>query len=143
MRWAGVLCVLGVLAAGCVGPSRTDSDYARKASHAAESMISALETARLTAEAAGGGRSPAPYTSLTMSRAERDGDGIVSTFAPVQPPSERSDRVRAELLAVFEECKGVLSELRITARRGTLSELPRIASGIGPLTGELRRFVRP
>lgn len=121
----------------CVGPSRTDADFRRKAANSAEAMLSSIRAARLTVEAAD--RAPAPYVSLRLSESEATADSVITSFASVQPPSASADRLRSELLRQMHAASTVLAELRIAAYRGELDRLEDIAE---PLSGIDRRLLR-
>ncbi len=139
-RWIA-LAGLIVVAAGCVGPSRTAADYRRKAANSAEAVVSAVESALLTVEVARDGRAPAPYVALRLSE---DGESVASVetaFGVVQPPSPKLDSLRSDTLTVIADASDVLEELRIAAYRGELHRLPEIARGLEELLEPLRRLM--
>lgn len=140
IAWAAVLVAAG---AACVGPSRTDDDYRRKAAESAQAMASAVETARLATELAARGRAPPPYVSVVMQESESAGHSIATGFGVVQPPTDRARRLRRDALDLFGRVNAVLGELRIAAYRGELGDLPRIAEPLERLGGELRRLMEP
>ena len=133
--------LLALVASGCVGPSRTDADYRRKAANAAEAMVSIAESTRLTVEVASDGRGPGPYVSLRMREAETSADGVIASFAAVQPPSTSADRVREELLRVLEDTSSVVADLRIAAYRNELDRLPELAEPLEELVPRLEHFM--
>lgn len=130
-----VLCAAGA----CVSPSRTADDYRRKVANTAEAVLSAAESAILTAEVAGDGRAPAPYVSLRMSESEETVGSVETAFGAVQPPDPGLDALRNETLTVVGEAADVLAELRLAAYRAELRRLPEIAGG---LEGPIRRLRR-
>ena len=137
-RRASVLALaLALAASGCVGPSRTAADYREKAANAAESMRSAVETARLAVTADAHGSSTARYTSLVLSESEDDASSIALSFEVVQPPDEASIALREQVTTVFEAVTSTLSELRIAARAGRHAELPHLAANLDELSASL------
>jgi hypothetical protein len=139
-RLVTALLVTALLATGCAGPSRTDEDFRRKAANTAAAMVAVVETARVTAGAAGSGRLLAPYVAVTLSNAEDDANGIVATFDSVQPPSAAADALRAGLDAALQPAASTLAGLRIAARRGQLDRLPSLAEPLGELSARLERY---
>ncbi|HVM09670.1 MAG TPA: hypothetical protein VM345_14475 [Acidimicrobiales bacterium] len=138
---AAVVALAALLLAGCVGPSRTDRDYREKAANAAESMVSVVETARLTVESDARGNSTARYTSLSLSEGEDDASSIAMSFEVVQPPSRDAEQLRTDLSSLFSEVSTVLGDLRIAARAGRGHELPSIAEPLPELTARLKKFM--
>ena len=138
-RTAPVLAA-AVLAAGCAGSSRSDEDFRRKAANTAESMAAVVETARVTAAAAGSDRLLAPYAGIALRDAEDDADGIVTTFDSVQPPSAAADELRAKLDDVLEQAVSAIADLRIAARRGQLNRLPSLARPLADVSAQLQRY---
>ncbi|GAA4896274.1 hypothetical protein ACFPM3_15900 [Streptomyces coeruleoprunus] len=135
-----VLVLMLMLVAGCVGSSRTDTDYREKAANTAEAVRSSIETARLVVGAAGRGKSPGAYTSRTLSQLESAVGSVATQFGSVQPPTRDAARLREEITALLDRCRGVLGELRISARQGRLADLPRLAEPLPRLSARLRRF---
>jgi hypothetical protein len=121
---------LALALAGCVGPARTHRAYEGKAARTAETAASAVETALLAARAADDARAFGPYLSVTLSEAEKDASGAQATFDSIQPPDTASDELRDQLDAMLTQAVGILSELRIKARR---HELPALAAVAAPL----------
>jgi hypothetical protein len=137
-----VLLTLALTAAtGCVGPSRTDADYHRKASNSAEAMRSAVESARLVADLVLRDRMFDPYASVAASEAEQAADGVISAFDSVQPPSTDADAVREKFDAVFEEASGALSDLRIAVRRHLVADIRKAADDLAAVSAKLEPLV--
>jgi hypothetical protein len=136
------LAALALLAAcaSCAGASRTDRDYSLKAANTAEAVASAVNTARFGVDAAARGRAPANFLSVLLGEAEEDALGAQESFDSRQPPSARSDRLRAELDDLLAEATEVLSRLRIAVRRGDLDLLPDLAAPLVGLAGRLDDF---
>src|SRR4051794_40330694 len=112
---APAVAVLVALTAGCVqplGPARTYNDYAHKAKTTAESVISALGVANLAAQAAKRDRALPPYLSVLLEEAEDDASGAESTFSKIQPPDERSDKLRDDLSPIVGDAVDTLSAMR-------------------------------
>ena len=147
MRRAAVLLV--VLAAGIVlwaslrpgTPARTFDAYELKAKDTAESVLSSVQTARLVARAANDGDAFAPYVSVVLSESETAVGDASSTFAGLQPPDQRSDRLRARLAAITSRADEIVSTLRIHARRGELSGLDAWAAPLARVVSRLERFI--
>lgn len=135
---AFTVCLVLVVAPACVGPSRTDADYREKVANSAETARSAVETARLVAGVAGRGRAPGAYTSRALSDAEGVLDSVSTQLGAVQPPTRAASALRARVLALLGDCRSVVAELRIAARRGERARLPRIARPLAGLSARLR-----
>ena len=123
-----------------LGPARTDEDFARKAGTTAKSVRSAVEVARLAADAAGKGNAFASYTTVLLSEAEDDAAGAESTFDKIQPPNDKADQQREQLDDLLNEATSILSQLRIEARRGHLDQLADIAQPLAGLSDKLQQF---
>ncbi len=135
----GIATLLGLLLlAGCVSPSRTDRDYELKAGNSAKAAASSVATALVGAHAATVGKATGPYVSVLLGGAEEDTASVQSQFDSVQPPSERSDRVRATLDEQLSAAVDGLAQLRITARRGELGRLDDVAAPLRPVLEQLR-----
>ena len=140
--WRGWLLVLVVLAAGCVGPSRTSGDYREKAANSAEAMISSLTTAKLATGAALEDKAPSRYLSLVLSESEVDAESISGAFASVQPPGgDEVDQLRSELTSLFDDAVTALGELRIAAYRGDRRALAEAARALPELLQRLQPFL--
>jgi hypothetical protein len=142
-RPLGAALVAVVVLAGCariVGPTRTAQDYELKASATADSVLSAVRTAEIAADAADRGRSFGTTTAVTLADAEAAAEGAAATFASLQPPGPASDVVRDELTAITDDATDVLATLRITARRGDLDALGEQAAPLAGIARELEAF---
>ncbi len=135
-----VALALAGLFPACISPSRTITDYERKAANSAEAMISAAESALLTAELASSDKAPGRYVSLRMSESEDAAEWIISSFSAVQPPSADADKLRDDLLTVMEEASTIITRLRIQSYRGQSQELAGTAKPLGELSRELEEF---
>jgi hypothetical protein len=123
-----------------VGPARTDDAYEGKAVTTAEGALSAVETIRLAADAAGRG-SFGPYLAVTVSDQEEELSGLQGTFASIQPPAEASEELRAELDGLLGDALDHLVDVRIATRRGDLAALVALAVPLEGDAGALRSFV--
>jgi hypothetical protein len=139
MRRAVCLLVAAVLTAGCVGPSRTDADFELKAGNTAKAVRSALQTALLAADGAGDGKLPSNYVSVVLGEAELDASAAQATFESYQPPSAAADKLRGDVDDLLGDAVDGLVALRITARRGQLDRLPRIAAQLRPVATALEQ----
>lgn len=135
------LMVLAVLQGACVGPSRTTEDYERKVANTAQAIVSAVESALLTVEVASDGRAPSPYVSLRLSESEEAVSSVETAFGAVQPPDPELDELRTRTLRLVGEISNVLEELRITAYRAELQQLPEIAERLEQPLRELQRLM--
>jgi hypothetical protein len=135
--WVAVL-VVGV--AACTGPVRSDNVYESKAGRTAETVVGAVETARLAVDAGGGGKAYGRYLVQVLAEAEEDAGAAQGTFDAIQPPDRRADRLRDRLDQLLTEATSTLAELRIAARRGRTAELPRLAAPLGKVAEQLHAF---
>src|SRR5919204_5763909 len=127
MRRSWVTVPLLVAVAACTGPVRSTGVYEAKAGQTAEVVASAVETARLAADAGGNGKAFGRYLTQVLVEAERDAGAAQGTFDAIQPPDHRADRLRDRLDELLTEATSTLAELRIAARRGRIAELPALA----------------
>ncbi|MET0627519.1 MAG: hypothetical protein ABW033_03575 [Acidimicrobiia bacterium] len=121
-------------------PARTFDAYELKAKDTAESVLSSVQTARLVSHAATGGRAFGPYVSVMLSESETAIGEASSTFAGLQPPDDRAGGLRDELTRLVGRGEELVSQLRISARRGELSVLQRQAKPLARVAAELERF---
>jgi hypothetical protein len=122
-------------------PARTADDYAHKAKDTAESVLSSVETARLTTTIADRGKAFGPYVSVLLSESEVAAGKAQSAFDSVQPPDRRSDATRDRLGRLLDRTNDALSELRISARRGELDRLAERAMPLRRLARQLNEFI--
>jgi hypothetical protein len=122
-------------------PARTYDAYELKAKDTAESVLSSVETARLVARVGTDGGAFGPYVSVSLSEAETAVDGAAASFAGLQPPDARADRLRTRLTAITDEAHDIVSGLRIDARRGQLDGLTRTARPLAGVSARLERFI--
>jgi microsomal dipeptidase-like Zn-dependent dipeptidase len=135
-----LLCLVVLLLAGCTGPVRSFNVYESKAGTTAEATASAVETARLTVDAAVEGRAFGRYTAQSLAETWKDASAVQGTFDSIQPPDRRADRLRDELDELLEQAVSTLAELRTAARRGHNPALARIAEPLGDLAAKLDAF---
>ncbi len=122
-------------------PARTYDAYERKAKDTAESILSSVETARLVARVATDGDAFGPYVSVMLSESETAVGDASASFAGLQPPDARADRLRADLTEIASQADDIVSELRIDARRGMLNGLARTARPLADVSARLERFI--
>lgn len=137
-----MLVVFVLLGSACVGPSRTDADYVEKAANTAEAARSAVVTTLLVVDASSEGKAPARYVSLTISEAEEDVSSIASSFQIVQPPSQKAAVLRDEVTSALGDATTALANLRIAARAGRLTDLPRLAEPLAEVSAVLEEMSR-
>jgi hypothetical protein len=136
----GAIALVLLAATACVAPARSFDAYEGKAADTADSALSAVETGRLAAETAGRDDSFATTLSVVLADAESDASGARSIFESIQPPDTRSDQLRTQLDAILGRAVDGLSRLRITARRGEISALPRVAQPLAAVSHDLEAF---
>jgi hypothetical protein len=134
--WVAVLLLLGA----CTGPVRSTAVYESKAGETAKAVVSAVQTARLSVDAARGRKAYGRYLSQILVEAEEEATAAQGTFDAIQPPDQRADQLRDRLDELLTEATSTLAELRIAARRGRFDELPRLAEPFGKLTERLDEF---
>lgn len=137
-----LLAIALTITASCVSPSRTMTDYRRKAANSAESMISVAESSLLTADLASSRKAPAPFVSLRLSESEEDAEWIVTSFSAVQPPSNEADELRDEVLDTLDDVATITTQARIQAYRGEFDELPVTVAPLEELVNDLEAFKR-
>ena len=108
-------------------PARTRDDFAHKSKDTAESVLSSVQTARLAARVGSRGDAFGPYVSVLLSESETAVTKAQGSFDRIQPPDAWSDRTRADLGRLLDRSNELVSQLRITARRGELDRLERQA----------------
>lgn len=135
------IAVVGLLCASCVshpvGPARTYAKYEGKAVTTAEGVLSAINTARLMAQATAHDNSFGPYSDAIASESEDAASGLEGTFGSIQPPNRRADRLRHELNEMIGDAVDHLAALRVAVRRG---EHDRAASVAKPLHDDAKRL---
>jgi alkanesulfonate monooxygenase SsuD/methylene tetrahydromethanopterin reductase-like flavin-dependent oxidoreductase (luciferase family) len=135
-----LLASIGIGLSGCVAPARTYPDYEGKAADTADTVLSAVETARLAATAAGRDDAFAPYLSVVLGEAEGDASSARGLFDSIQPPDPRSDRLRERLDRIMDQAIHGLAVLRISVRRGEVARLLQLAGPLGSVSDELDAF---
>ena len=144
MRGVAALLVAATLTA-CVphpiGPARTFATYEGKAATTAESALSAVQTARLTARAASRHRLFGPYVGQTLGESEDAVSGLAGTFASIQPPNAAADDLRQELSGLLADAEDHLAKLRIAARRGETAALGDKAAPLDDDATRLEAFL--
>jgi hypothetical protein len=117
-----------VVLGGCVGPSRTDEDYGRKATKTVEVAQSSVQTVLLTVDTIEDDGAFGPYLGRVIGQAEEDASAALDAFSVVQPPSTDADGVRREVNELVGDAIDVLAEARIAMRRSD----PATVAGLRP-----------
>jgi hypothetical protein len=140
-----VLLAAALALAACtphpVGPARTAEDYERKAGTTAESALSAIETVRLTAEAASDDHLFGPYASIVISDQEEALSGVQGTFGSIQPPDGDADALRDELDSILSDAVAHVTDVRLAVRRGQLADLAAVAAPLRADIDALEAFL--
>jgi hypothetical protein len=134
--WVAILLLLSA----CTGAVRSTGVYESKAGVTAETVLSAVETARLAVDAAQEHKATGRYLAQVLVEAEEDAGAAQGTFEAIQPPDRRADELRGQLGDLLGDATDTLAELRIAARRGDLDALPGLARPLGPLAERLDAF---
>jgi hypothetical protein len=137
---AAAVLLAALLGSGCVAPSRSDGDYARKAANTAEAVVSAVNNARLAVRAVEEKRAFGPYATALLAEAEDDANGAMEALDRVQPPTGRADALHDHLDDLVTPALDVLRRLRVAVRRGELDALPRIAGPLPQLAQQIEDF---
>jgi len=124
-----------------VGPARTFDSYERKASDTASTALSAVQTGRLGAQTAKHDDTFAPYLAVLVSEAEDEASSAQTTFDSVQPPSDKSDKLRDDLDPLLTRAVDALSQARIAARRADFDEVAEQEPKLAKSARELDRFL--
>ena len=142
--WALAL-PFALFTAGCVshpvGPARTFGKYEGKAVTSAESVLSAVESARLVAKTAAKGNAFGPYLATMGSEAEDAASGVQGTFSSIQPPDGKADALRRSLLRLMDDAVSHLADLRIALRRGEGNDATRVARPLDVDAKRLTHFI--
>ena len=134
--WLAIVLLLGA----CTGPVRSTNVDESKAGATAETVASAVETARLAVDAAGQDKAFGRYLAQVLAEAEEDADAAQGTFDAIQPPDGRADELRDHLDELLSRASDTLTELRIAARRGDTAELAGPAAALAELADRLHTF---
>ena len=134
--WLAILLLLGA----CTGPVRSTNVYESKAGATAETVASAVETARLAVQAGSQDKAFGRYLAQVLADASKDADAAQGTFNAIQPPDGRADELRDHLDELLGQATDTLAELRIAARRGQTAELAEPATPLTGLADRLHQF---
>jgi len=132
--------VSGTMVAACVAPALSYGAYEGKAAASAESSLAAVRTAVLAVRTSERRRLPETYLAVVAEQAEGDATSVAGQFSSIQPPDERSDRLRDQLRPLLENAAGLLGLVRIRARRGDLDALAPVIARLTAVAGALDRF---
>ena len=106
----------------------------------AETVASAVETARLAVQAGSQDKAFGRYLAQVLADASEDADAAQGTFDAIQPPDGRADELRDHLDELLGQATDTLAELRIAARRGQTAELAEPATPLTGLADRLHQF---
>ena len=139
-RAAAAAALAALLLGGCVSPSRTDGDYARKAANTAEAVSSSLNSVKLGADAARDHKVFGPYLSRLVAEAEDDALAAQQAFDAVQPPSGAADTVHDHLDTLLKDALDLLRDARLAARRGQLQAVAALSDKLSKQADALDAF---
>jgi hypothetical protein len=108
---------------------------------AAEEATSQARTAILTAQLVDRDRLLRTSAAVQLQEADAATAAAVETFASVQPPNPRADRLRARILPVLERVADLISRMRFEARREDTAALLGFRSELIEPTDALERWV--
>jgi flagellar basal body-associated protein FliL len=135
-----LLALVFCAAVGCSLPATTSDAYRSKAVDAAEEVASQARTAILTAELARQDRLLATAVAVQLKEAESAASALVESFASVQPPDARADRLRARILPLLERASDAITRMRFEAKRDHMAALLRLRSSLIEPTEVLERW---
>ncbi len=138
-RWSAILVLL-VCAVGCSLPATTFEAYRSKAADAAQEVVSQARTAILTAHLAGQNRLLGSAVAVQLKDAEKAAATAVESFASVQSPDARADRLRARILPLLERASDAITRMRFEAKRGHTAALLQLRSSLIEPTDALERW---
>jgi len=126
--------------AGCVGHSRTDDDYRRKATKTVEVASSSAQTVLVAVDVIEDKGAFDPYLGRVIGQAEEDTASALDSFGVVQPPSTASDEVRDEVDRLVGDALDLLAEARIAVRRGDAESVAALRPELEDTVAALDRF---
>ena len=130
-----------VLLTGCVGHSRTDEDYLRKATKTVEVAASSVQTVLLSVQVIEGDGGFDPFLGRVIGQAEDDVSAALDSFGVVQPPSTDADAVRDEVDELVGDTADLLADARIAMRRSDPDTVVGLRSQLEHTAAELERFI--
>jgi hypothetical protein len=139
-RVAGVAVVGALVLVGCTTNSPGSAGYESRTATTAEKMVSPVATGALLAQLGGEGNLFGPYAKTATTGALDEAESVQSSFSHIQPPDERSDRIRTELARLLQRSTNELTALRIAARKGNLEALGRFERPLSRLARQLEQF---
>ncbi|MEV4083855.1 hypothetical protein AB0J43_26700 [Nonomuraea fuscirosea] len=123
---------------GCVSPAWDDRDYELKAAASAEAVASAVGAARLAVN--GGDRLTRPYLKVVLTSAAGQMQGVNDQFGGVQPPTERAEKLGADLLRLTEQAEKTVSGLLVEVRRDRVKDPAAAVRDLDMIGETLLRF---
>ncbi|MFN2543730.1 MAG: hypothetical protein ABR600_04040 [Actinomycetota bacterium] len=133
--------VLLVCLVACVGPARTFGVYESRASNSVEGALSAVDTTRLAIRDALAGDAQAAFVSITIQDAEETASTAEGHFASIQPPDERSDRLRRLVGDLLSRSDDLIARARIAARRQDTTTMSNLVGPLRRLSDRLDGFL--
>jgi hypothetical protein len=95
----------------------------------------------MVAETASKGNAFGPYATSVASESEDAASGLQGTFDSIQPPDGRADKLRTHLDDLIADAVTHLADLRISLRRGHLSDAQQTAKPLVKDAARLSEFI--
>ena len=136
------LLVLGLVAlcASCAGPTVSDSALLSQASRSAQTAVSQLQTVDLAVRTQQRGDAWWSYTDVVVTSSEDALTSVEGTFDSRQPPSRTTDAAYRRTAKALADASELVTQIRISVRRGDLDSLRRQRARIAPLVKRLERL---
>jgi hypothetical protein len=129
------------LLGSCVGHSRTNEDYRRKATNTVDVAASSVKTVLLAVDTIEQDGAFGPYLGRLIGQAEADASAALGGFGVVQPPSTDADAIRDEVNDLVGDAVDLLADARIAMRRSDPATVAGLRPRLEDAATELDQFV--
>jgi hypothetical protein len=144
VRIAAVLIGVVILS-GCAGPTTNDDAMRSQAARSANSATSEIETLKLAVTTQLDGNAWWRFTDVVVTDSETALDSINSTLASRQPPSTKTEAIRADTVTALGDAVDLAIDVRIAVRRhdestleSLLPKLTQMSDRLGALEARAR-----
>ncbi|HEY7043065.1 MAG TPA: hypothetical protein VH419_05295, partial [Nocardioidaceae bacterium] len=144
VRIAAVLIGVVILS-GCAGPTTNDDAMRSQAARSANSATSEIETLKLAVTTQLDGNGWWRFTDVVVTDSETALDSINSTLASRQPPSTKTEAIRADTVTALGDAVDLAIDVRIAVRRhdestleSLLPKLTQMSDRLGALEARAR-----